>query len=82
LEAAHVARIIPESDADIAVILPGPRGERTERAIEMAAIAFDVLLDTGILIQPLPLWEEEWEHPERFNNPSLIEAIRREGIRL
>jgi hypothetical protein len=30
----------------------------------------------------LPLWESEWEHPETFNNPDLIENIRREGVRL
>ncbi len=26
--------------------------------------------------------EDEWEHPERFSNPALIENIRREGVRL
>jgi hypothetical protein len=41
-----------------------------------------VLLETGVHIQPLPLWEEEWEHPETFSNPRLIENIRREGIPL
>jgi hypothetical protein len=53
-----------------------------DAAIDMAGIAFDVLLETGILVEALPLWEDEWEHPERFNNPFLIENIRREGVRL
>ncbi len=48
----------------------------------MAGIAFDVLLDTGILIQALPVWPDELENPEQFSNPALIEIIRREGIRL
>jgi len=26
----------------------------------MADIAFDVLLETSIYIQPLPIWEDEW----------------------
>ena len=25
----------------------------------------EVPLETGIRIQPLPIWEEEWEHPEK-----------------
>jgi antitoxin ChpS len=48
----------------------------------MAGIAFDVMLETGVLIEAVPLWEEEWAHPERFNNPALIENIQRDGIRL
>ena len=43
---------------------------------------FDVLLDTGILIQALLLWEDELDHPKSFSNPRLIEAIRNEGVRL
>jgi len=72
----------PDSDADIVVLLRGVHGNRMDVAIDMAGIAFDVLLETGILVEALPLWEDEWEHPERFNNPFLIENIRREGVRL
>ncbi len=71
-----------DSDADIAVLLHGPRGKRVDAALDMAGVAFDVLLETGVLVEALPLWEDEWEHPERFNNPELIENIRREGVRL
>jgi predicted nucleotidyltransferase len=69
-----------DSDADVAVILKGPPGHRKAAALDMADIAFDVLLETGVLIEALPLWEEELEHPERFSNPGLIQNIRREGI--
>ena len=72
----------PDSDADIVVLLRGGHGNRMDVAIDMAGIAFDVLLETGILVEALPLGEDEWEHPERFNNPFLIENIRREGVRL
>ena len=48
----------------------------------MAEIAFDVLLETGLLVQAVPMWEEEWRQPERFPNPDLIASIRRDGIRL
>ena len=72
----------PESDADIAVVLRGPHGQRADAAVDMAGIAFDVMLETGVLIEAVPLWEDEWAHPELFNNPALIENIQRDGIRL
>ena len=37
---------------------------------------------TGINISPLPVWMEEWEHPEAYVNPALLANIAREGIRL
>ncbi len=48
----------------------------------MADIAYDVLLETGIRVQPLPIWEEEWTHPEAYSDPRLIRSIDREGVRL
>ena len=70
------------SDADIAVLLHGAPGRRIDEALKMADFAFDVMLETGVLIEAIPLWKEEWEHPERFSNPALLENIRREGVRL
>ena len=72
----------PDSDADLAVILKGERGDRYEVSREMAGVAFDVMLENGILIDPLPLWEGEMRRPETFSNPALIENIKREGLRL
>ncbi len=71
-----------DSDADIAVILKGENGDRYKVSGDMAGIAFDVLLETGILVQALPLWEGELKQPERFSNPALIENIKRDGLRL
>jgi predicted nucleotidyltransferase len=72
----------PDSDADVAVLLHGRRGPFLDTKLALSDIAYDVLLETGILIQPLPVWEDEWEHPERAENPGLIKNIAREGIRL
>lgn len=72
----------PESDADIAVLLRGASQKRLPIKLAMSDIAFDVMLETGINISPLPLWAEDWDHPEAFSNPELIRAIQREGIRL
>lgn len=72
----------PDSDVDIAIVLQGQRGKLMETSLEMADIAFEMLLETNVYIQPLPLWEEEWDHPERHSNPRLVENIRREGVPL
>lgn len=72
----------PDSDADIAVILHGRRGQFLDTKLAMADIAYDVLLETGVLVHPLPVWEDEWDHPERYNNPALLLNIDREGLRL
>jgi predicted nucleotidyltransferase len=71
-----------DSDADVAVLLEGAAGNRYQVSGDMAAIAFDVMMETGVLVDPLPLWEDELERPELFGNPSLIANIRREGLRL
>lgn len=71
-----------ESDTDVAVLLHGLPGKRMDEAMIMADIAYELMLETGIRVEALPLWESEWEHPETFNNPALIENIQREGIRL
>jgi predicted nucleotidyltransferase len=71
-----------DSDLDIAIVLHGPRGRLMDISLAMADIAFDVLLETNIYIQPLPIREDEWEHPETHSNPRLIENIRRDGLAL
>jgi hypothetical protein len=35
-------------------------------------LAYDVLLETGIRIQPLPIWKIEWDYPENYSNPALL----------
>jgi predicted nucleotidyltransferase len=72
----------PDSDADLAVLLRGPPGSFVPTKLAMADIAYEVLLETGIRVQPLPIWEEEWMHPEAYSNPRLLYNIDREGIRL
>ena len=72
----------PDSDADVAVLLHGSPGKFVETKLAMADLAYDVLLETGIRIQPLPIWEEEWQHPEAYSNPRLLSNINLDGIRL
>ncbi|WP_218569051.1 nucleotidyltransferase domain-containing protein [Pseudomonas sp. A-1] len=70
----------PDSDADLAVILPGEHQHFLSAKLAMADVAFDVLLETGILISPLPIWLDEWKHPENYSNPALLHTIAAEGI--
>ena len=72
----------PDSDADVAVLLHGKHQRLLPTKLDMADVAFDVLLETGILISPLPIWLDEWEHPENYSNPALLRNIDREGVRL
>lgn len=72
----------PDSDADVAVILRGEHQRFLSAKLDMSDLAFEVLLDTGILISPLPVWLDEWEQPERFPNPALLRNIERDGVRL
>lgn len=69
-----------ESDADVAVILAGQPGNFVETKMEMAGLAFDVLLDTGVLIQALPIWERERASPRDYSNPELLENLAMDGI--
>lgn len=72
----------PDSDADVAVLLKGEHRRLLPTALAMADVAYDVLLETGINISPLPVWADEWERPETHSNPDLLHNIAREGIRL
>jgi uncharacterized protein len=75
----------PDSDIDLAVFLRGARGDGGELfhiATEMGGIAFDVLDETEAFVSALPIWEQEWAHPESHRNPRLLENIRREGVQI
>jgi predicted nucleotidyltransferase len=71
-----------DSDFDIAVFLKGKRGDFVRTKLEMTDIAYDALLEEGIHIQVLPVWEDELMNPEDYSNPFLLENIQREGIPL
>ena len=71
-----------DSDADIAVILDGAPGDRSGAIMDMAGVAFHVMMETGVMVQALPLWPDELAQPESFNNPALIKNILREVVKL
>ena len=71
-----------DSDADVAVLLVGAHKPFLDTKLKMSDAAYDILLDTGINISPLPVWLDEWEHPETYVNPALLANIAREGVRV
>ena len=73
---------LPTSDADLAVVLKGKHGDRSAAVKDMAALAFHVMMETGVMVEALPLWDDEIREPEIFSNAALIKNILRDGIRL
>jgi len=70
----------PESDADVAVILRGESGNFVETKLSMAGLAFDALVETGVLIQAFPVWEDEWRCPDKYSNAVILKSIAQEGV--
>jgi len=66
----------------VAVLLQGEPQRFLSTKLDMADTAFDLMLEKGLLISPLPIWQKEWEHPQSYSNPTLLNNIAREGIRL
>ena len=72
----------PDSDADVAVVLCGETGNRGAAVIDMAGIAFDVMMDMDVLVEATPLWEAEFDDAESGLTRYLVRNIRRDGIPL
>lgn len=70
----------PDSDADVMVLLDGEPGNFVRTKLDMADLAYAVLLDTGIKISPLPVWMTEWANPDQYQNPQLLKNIRKDGV--
>ena len=69
----------PDSDADLALILH-ERGNDGQTLMLLAGLAWYVFLDTGIMIQPVPIAIEDWLHPDDFLRPGFLRTVEREGI--
>jgi len=71
----------PDSDADVAVFLDqvtDPIGEQ----FDLIDAGYDILLDTGVNIQPWVFDEASLTDPEDYPAPHLVTRIRQEGVRL
>jgi uncharacterized protein len=70
----------PDSDADVAVILQDGDWDFWEEKWTLAGLAYDVLLDHGLFIQPWPIQRWAWESPTTHARRALIEEIRKDGL--
>lgn len=70
-----------DSDVDVAVVLGG-RSDLSETVFHFSGVAYDVFMETDVLVDAHPLWEDEWLDPSLSPNPHLTANIRRDGIRL
>jgi predicted nucleotidyltransferase len=71
----------PDSDMDIAVFLdeaPDPVGEQ----FDLIERGYDIMLDTGVNIQPWVFAQESLTDPTHHRAAHLVSSIRREGIPL
>jgi uncharacterized protein len=68
-----------DSDADLALVLR-ERGNDGEILSMLSGLAYHVFLDTGIMVQPVPIALEDWLHPEDFPRPGFLRTVQREGI--
>ena len=69
----------PDSDADVALILH-EHGNDGKTLMMLAGIAYFVYLDTGIMVQPVPIAIEDWLNPSGFPRPGFLRNVAREGI--
>ena len=71
----------PDSDVDVAAL---PKGRLPERPFgvtrEILEDTYDLLLETGLDIQPWPLEEGSLDEPEAHPYPTVSRAVRREGV--
>ncbi len=72
----------PDSYADVAVILHQFPGDYMEIKFELCFFAYDLLVETGVRFQPIPISAADWKDPGGHANPDLLEHIALEGIML
>lgn len=69
----------PDSDADVALILH-ERGDDGVTLMMLAELAYFAYLDTGIMVQPVPIAIEDWRNPAAFPRPGFLRNVAHEGI--
>jgi antitoxin ChpS len=68
------------SDLDVAVVLLDPHVDHYREKMGLADLAYDAIVETGVHLQPWPISLAEWRDPETHTNPSLVRAMRRDGL--
>lgn len=69
----------PDSDADVAVILEDGDWQFWTEKMRLAGLAYDILLEHDLYIQPWPFPRSAWESPAKHPKQRLIESIRKDA---
>ena len=69
-----------DSDADVAVVLRRPVGDRWTVRRRLIEDTYPLLLESGLYIQTWPVSEKEIEDPDSSPTPQLIRNILRDGV--
>lgn len=70
----------PDSDADVAAFLAGRIERRLPLELVMAGEAYDVLLETGLYIEPWAFEDGSLTDPASHPNAHLVRAVLRDGV--
>ena len=68
-----------DSDADLTLIIAEGAAD-WQLVGNLAELAYDVFLDGGILIQPVPISLRDWVNPERYPRPGFLRTSRATGL--
>jgi len=71
-----------DAEVQLALILDDDVTDFVATKLELTKTAYDVLVETGIEVAPFPVPVTHWYLPSKAANPSLIEDIRKHGLRI
>lgn len=69
----------PHSDADIAVILEDGDWRLVPEKMQLADIAYEPIVETGVHVQGWPVSESDWADPTASKNAGLVLNMKRDG---
>jgi predicted nucleotidyltransferase len=69
----------PDSDADVVVLLEDGDWRFFREKMDIAGIATDTIVDTGVHVQGWPVSRSQWDDPRKHTNPALIRNMRRDA---
>lgn len=71
-----------DAEVQLALILDDDVTDFVATKLELTKTAYDVFVETGIEVAPFPVPVTHWYLPSKAANPSLIEEIRKHGLRI
>jgi predicted nucleotidyltransferase len=69
----------PFSDADVVVVLDDEDWNLFDEKRQLARLAYDAIVETGVHVQGWPVSRSAWEQPLTHANPALIRNMQRDA---